>query len=114
VLDAGRICPKCGQKCRQPKYVGRVFHDFRRTAAYQMREAGSTKEECMKVTGHTTQAMFDRYTDLFSEEEECNRQREVQRRRHEVFPSLPVGRDAGASDQASDEPGEYAVSRMVQ
>ena len=82
-LDANRRCPNCGQKSDNPKYIGRVFHDFRRSCAHEMWKAGSTIEDCMQVTGHRTRSMFLRYADLFSDEEKQTRQREVQRRRHE-------------------------------
>jgi integrase len=87
VLDAKRVCPKCGQKWggkkRTPKYVGKIFHDFRRSCAYELWKAGNTVEDCMEVTGHLTEAMFKRYADLFSDEEKQARQRESQQRRSE-------------------------------
>jgi hypothetical protein len=46
-------------------------------------ESGEFGGACMTVTGHKTQAMFERYADLFSEEEIRARQLEVQRRRSE-------------------------------
>ena len=92
VLDAIRKCPTCGRKCMRPKYIGRIFHDFRRTAAHDMWKAGSTIQECMEVTGHKTEAMFKRYADLFSDEEKRNLQREVQRRRHERRQAEEQGR----------------------
>ena len=70
----------CGQDA---KYVGRIFHDFRRSAAYELWKAGNSPEDCMEVTGHKTVSMFKRYGDLFSEEEERERQREVQQKRRE-------------------------------
>jgi len=82
VLDADRRCPKCSQKSENPKYEGRIMHDFRRSAAHEMWRAGSSVEECMEVTGHTTAAMFKRYADLFSENERRAMQRKVQDRRH--------------------------------
>ena len=44
----------------------------------------------MKTTGHKTDAMFKRYADLFSTEEERARQLEVQNRRREWRKNLPV------------------------
>ena len=81
VLDAEKKCPKCGKKWEVPKYIGKLFHDFRRTAAHELWKAGNTAEDCMEVTGHATQAMFARYADLFTEEEKQARQRAVQERR---------------------------------
>jgi integrase len=83
VLDAKKTCSKCHKKWERPKYIGRIFHDFRRTACHEMWKAGNTKEDCMTVSGHRSQALFDRYADLFSEEEKQARQREVQQRRRE-------------------------------
>ena len=81
VLDAKKACPKCGRKCRAPKYVGRIFHDFRRSAAHELWKAGNSVQDCMEVTGHATESMFKRYADLFSKEEKLARQREVQQNR---------------------------------
>jgi integrase len=83
VLDADRKCSLCQHKCDSPKYIGRLFHDFRRSAAHEMWKAGSSADDCMKVTGHKTESMFKRYADLISEEEIRARQREVQKRRSE-------------------------------
>jgi integrase len=81
VLDAKKTCPKCAKKWEVPKYVGKLFHDFRGTAAHELWKAGNSEKDCMEVTGHSTVAMFERYADLFSEEEKQARQRAVQERR---------------------------------
>lgn len=81
VLDAEKKCPKCEKKWEVPKYIGKLFHDFRRTAAHELWKAGNSEKDCMEVTGHSTVAMFERYADLFTEEEKQARQRAVQERR---------------------------------
>ena len=74
----------CGKSwVDNPKYIGRIFHDFRRSAAHEAWKAGSSTEDCMKLTGHKTASMFKRYADLFSDEEKRAQQLAVQNKRRE-------------------------------
>jgi integrase len=85
-LDADKVCLQCGKKWTgpmEPKYIGRVFHDFRRSASHELFKAGNSLEDCKLITGHATDAMFKRYADLFTDEEKQERQRETQKRRME-------------------------------
>jgi integrase len=83
-LDASKKCSACGKSWSEnPKYVGKIFHDFRRSAAHESWKSGSSVEDCMKITGHKTSSMFKRYADLFSDEEQRAQQRAVQNRRRE-------------------------------
>jgi integrase len=88
-LDAERRCHTCGEKWERPKYVGRLFHDFRRSAAHEMWKSGTSAEDAMKVTGHKTASMFRRYADLFSEQEEREIQLAAQERRRLWRESQP-------------------------
>lgn len=83
-LNVDKKCFACGKSWRKnPKYIGRIFHDFRRSAAHEAWKAGSSVEDCMKITGHKTASMFKRYADLFSDEEKRAQQLAVQSKRRE-------------------------------
>lgn len=62
-VDAERNCSQCARRWDKGdlKYVGRIFHDLRRTAARNMVAAGVLPQVAMKITGHRTDAMFRRY-----------------------------------------------------
>lgn len=64
------VCRQCedvvtGRKCqcggKRLKYVGRITHDFRRSAARELRRAGVPESTIMDIGGWKTRQMFKRY-----------------------------------------------------
>jgi integrase len=49
------------QACEQAKIVGRIPHDFRRTAVRNLERAGVPRSVAMKLTGHKTESVYRRY-----------------------------------------------------
>lgn len=47
--------------CRAASVPGRLVHDFRRTAVRNLERAGVPRSAAMKMTGHRTEAIYQRY-----------------------------------------------------
>ena len=56
-----KTCKKAGIKYGRSIEGGIVFHDLRHTFNTNMRKAGVVESVIMKITGHSTREMFDRY-----------------------------------------------------
>ena len=59
-----RICKKAKIKYGRFEKGGFIFHDLRHTFNTNMRKAGVAESVIMRVTGHSTREMFDRYNTI--------------------------------------------------
>ena len=65
------------QACTAAGCPGRIPHDMRRTAVRNLNRAGVPETVAMKITGHKTRSVFDRY-DITSEEDLAEAARKLQ------------------------------------
>jgi integrase len=57
-----------GIPCKRGAKGGLTFHDLRHTFVTDMRKAGVPEKLIMKITGHSTREMFDRYNTITDDE----------------------------------------------
>jgi hypothetical protein len=96
-LDEQGRCPQCETKPKHPKYVGLLFHDLRRSGVRNMTRRGVQEAVAMKISGHKTRAVFDRYN-IVSERDLAEAAEMIERgRRAEFGHSLGIENDTDDS-----------------
>jgi len=63
-----KACKQAGIEYGRFAKSGFVFHDLRHTFNTNMRKAGVPESVIMKITGHSTREMFDRYNTIDQED----------------------------------------------
>ncbi|MFH1287150.1 MAG: site-specific integrase [bacterium] len=93
--------------CRTTGIEGKIFHDLRRTAVRDMIRSGTPEVVAMKISGHKTRSVFDRYNIVNEDDlkKASERQLELHRMRGKITSRAQNGHNLPYFDLNSEVGG---------
>jgi integrase len=116
----GKACAACGLGVREKvegpaytwhKYSGLIVHDLRRSAVRNLRLAGVSESEIMKITGHKTATVFRRYN-IVSPDDVSAAMRKLETASLENVTSVSV-KLGKISDRGKSDSTQLVVSKSM-
>ncbi|MDP8982275.1 MAG: tyrosine-type recombinase/integrase [Acidobacteriota bacterium] len=93
--------------CKRAGVAGLLFHDLRRAAVRNMVRAGISEKIAMKISGHKSRSVFDRY-DIVNERDLVEAAAKLDR-----YIGHSMGTILGTIDESNLERGKGASSKLL-
>lgn len=97
-LEYGKKCETEGHAA-EPRYVGLLFHDLRRSAVRNFERSGVPRTVAMEISGHKTEAVYRRYN-ITSEADKIQAARQIAQFHETQSQAVENGHSLGTIDRS--------------